>query len=178
MTYKSKLEKTISAYQGDVEKIFNVSLGDIPLVPYFQWSMILAKAHVDVNTEKSEYSLFDIRCNNNIFTKLLPQSIVDYIGIHEMVHLAHAKSVKPADWLKLHESNKYIAECVADYATHKILAMHGITPNEYEFIPGVVISISHLSEQAKFLQTKLEKLKTNITTYIQNINYDSENSLA
>lgn len=119
MTYKEKLEQAVKEFQSDVERFFDVSLGNIGLKSYPEKEL-----HKKPNTTQYAGASFLIFGENNFIptetilynpsiSDLISQSLVNYITIHEMCHFGHAEYIGA----KKYVSSKIFNEVIADYIT-------------------------------------------------------------
>ncbi len=127
-TYREKLEEAVERFQPDVEEIFDVSLGKIyfrPILPSEKKRFVISIA----GTSPLKYSIpedpglrkyFAISYNQNFLFNFKSKNRVNWIAIHEMAHLAHAKCVGAEDY---NRTPIFIAEPVADYVAYSILGI-------------------------------------------------------
>ena len=176
--YRNKLEEAVKEFQPAVEGLFDVSLGNIEYEPFLHFSenpLADAVYFTGMNILGGQAPLAQVQCldwnasglgiskskiqyNNNLWLDILPKSSIDYIAVHEMAHLGHARNVGVEDFFI---TSNVMGELFADYAAHNIL---GLMKN-----PRSIIGLGNRpSEHAVSMDARLKTLGKDFIDYIKN----------
>jgi len=169
MEYKEKLEQAVKEFQPEVEKFFDVNLGEIKLKPKEDLDKTSYKTYAGAYfliLGKGEIIPTDIIFYNPSISNLISQSLANYIATHEMCHIGHAKYVGSEKYI----SSEIFREVISNYVTYELFN------KKNQEIPKESI-LEEITQDVFALKEHLSGIGKNLKEYLndkKSIFYDKE----